>query len=573
MAEEIVGLKVKVDASEATKSLGQVRKEIKQANSDLIAAQKQFGDYSAEAIAAAKKVAQLKDSIQEARETADLFDPGKKFQVFAGALSAVAGGFSAVQGAIGLLGVESEEVEKSILKVQSALALSQGLSTVADSAKDFQRLGAIVKTNVVSAFSTLRGAIIATGIGALAVGVGLLIANFETVKKVVLNFIPGLGKLADFVGNLVNKVTDFVGITSEAGRATAKVIAENQKAIESTERFLSLNADKYDEYTQRKIKANLEYKKAENEFLNDQKLSETQKNLFIKQAREKANREIAKADTDRNNAAKEANQKYIEGQNEIAEKQKALAQERREREYNDFVEHVNTLQAETNAEIELLNFLVEEQKRKEQELFDWQVQLAQDKYDSEEAGFALMEELNKKSIENEQKALDAKIAIQMAEIDLVMQLSGVLRQVAGNNKAIQTAAIIAENAAGIGRIIINTQVANAKALALSPGTFGQPFVTINKVSAALGIASSLLATRKALSSLGSGGSGGIAPNIPSVGGSAPIAPTEPTAQLTQLNQASINQMGSAAGRAYVVESDITNQQEKIVRINRAARLG
>jgi hypothetical protein len=401
----------------------------------------------------------------------------------------------------------------------------------------------------------------------------LLIANFETVKKVVLNFIPGLGKLADFVGNLVNKVTDFVGITSEAGRATAKVIAENQKAIESTERFLSLNADKYDEYTQRKIKANLEYKKAENEFLNDQKLSETQKNLFIKQAREKANREIARADTDRNNASKEANQKYIDGQNEIAEKQKALAQERREREYNDFVEHVNTLQAETNAEIELLNFLVEEQKRKEQELFDWQVQLAQDKYDSEEAGFALMEELNKKSIENEQKALDAKIAIQMAEIDLVMQLSGVLRQVAGNNKAIQTAAIIAENAAGIGRIIINTQVANAKALALSPGTFGQPFVTINKVSAALGIASSLLATRKALSSLGGGGSAGTAPTLNTVGGSAPIAPTEPTAQLTQLNQASINQMGSAAGRAYVVESDITNQQEKIVRINRAARLG
>jgi hypothetical protein len=36
----------------------------------------------------------------------------------------------------------------------------------------------------------------------LVIGVGLLIANFETVKKVVLNFIPGLGKLADFVGIL-----------------------------------------------------------------------------------------------------------------------------------------------------------------------------------------------------------------------------------------------------------------------------------------------------------------------------------------------------------------------------------
>ena len=53
--------------------------------------------------------------------------------------------------------------------------------------------------------------------------------------------------------------------------------------------------------------------------------------------------------------------------------------------------------------------------------------------------------------------------------------------------------------------------------------------------------------------------------------SAPIAPSS-QAQLTQLDQGTINRMGSAAGRAYVVESDITNQQEKIVRINRAARL-
>jgi hypothetical protein len=55
---------------------------------------------------------------------------------------------------------------------------------------------------------------------------------------------------------------------------------------------------------------------------------------------------------------------------------------------------------------------------------------------------------------------------------------------------------------------------------------------------------------------------------------APIAPTAPIQNtVTSLSQQSINQMGSATGRAYVVESDITNQQEKIIRINRAARLG
>ena len=57
-------------------------------------------------------------------------------------------------------------------------------------------------------------------------------------------------------------------------------------------------------------------------------------------------------------------------------------------------------------------------------------------------------------------------------------------------------------------------------------------------------------------------------------GAAPIAPTAPIQNtVTQLNQQSINQLGSATSRAYVLESDVTNSQEKITRINRAARLG
>ena len=192
MAQEVVGIKIQVDGGAAAKSVGTIKQQIKESELALIDAQKQFGNYSKEAIQAAKRVAELKDSVKEAAETADLFDPGKKFQAFAGALSTVAGGFTAVQGALGLVGVESENVEKSLLKVQSALALSQGLSTIADSVKDFERLGAIIKnvsvfqraynaatvaaaaiqrafgvavTTTSVAFKALRAAIITTGIG------------------------------------------------------------------------------------------------------------------------------------------------------------------------------------------------------------------------------------------------------------------------------------------------------------------------------------------------------------------------------------------------------------------------
>ena len=210
MAEQIIGLKVNVDGKQAQSSVGSIRKELKEANQELISAQQNFGEYSTQALSAARRVAELRDRIGEAAETAALFDPGKKFQVFAGALNAVAGGFSAVQGALGLIGVESEAVEKQLLKVQSALALSQGLSTIADSAKDFQRLKAVlgeiavvqkanaaanrlaastmtafgVSVNTTSvAFRVLKTAIAATGIGLLVVAIGSVVEAFSTFKS------------------------------------------------------------------------------------------------------------------------------------------------------------------------------------------------------------------------------------------------------------------------------------------------------------------------------------------------------------------------------------------------------
>jgi len=299
MAEEIIGVKVKVDAGDIGKSVGSLKQQLREAQNEVTALSEKFGATSKEAINAAKKAAILKDSIGDAKALTDAFNPDQKFKALSSSLAGAAGGFAALQGAVGLFGNQAEAVEKTLLKVQSALALSQGLEAVGNSIDSFKVLGGVIKDSVSKAFGTLRSAIISTGIGALVVGVGLLIANFETVKKVVLNFIPDLGKLADFVGKLVNKVTDFVGITSEAGRATAKLIEDNDKAIKNSERFLELNGDKYDEYTQRKIKANLEFKKKVTEFNNDEQLSELQKNAFIKQAREKANREIAKADADR----------------------------------------------------------------------------------------------------------------------------------------------------------------------------------------------------------------------------------------------------------------------------------
>jgi len=240
MAEEIIGVKVQVDASDVGKSVGSLKQQLREAQNEVNTLSEKFGATSKEAINAAKRAAELKDAIGDAKALTDAFNPDAKFKALTASLSGVAGGFAALQGAVGLFGNKAEAVEKTLLKVQSAMALSQGLQAVGESIDSFKQLGAVIGNSVSKAFGTLRSAIISTGIGALVVGVGLLIANFETVKKVVLNFIPGLGKLADFVGNLVTKFTDFVGITSEADRVLEKLSRTNERANENIQARVKL---------------------------------------------------------------------------------------------------------------------------------------------------------------------------------------------------------------------------------------------------------------------------------------------------------------------------------------------
>lgn len=191
MAEKVeIEVSVQGDGS-AAKSVGNIKKELREAQAEALKLSREFGELSPQALEAVKKVTALKDEIGDLNERIALFDPGAKFKAFGNVVTGITGGFAAAQGAMALFGSESEELQKQLVKLQGALALTEGLSTIGDSWKDFQRLGAIVKGQVVSAFTTLRGAIIATGIGALAVGIGLVVANFEAIEKWIKKIIPG----------------------------------------------------------------------------------------------------------------------------------------------------------------------------------------------------------------------------------------------------------------------------------------------------------------------------------------------------------------------------------------------
>jgi hypothetical protein len=551
MAEEIIGVKVQVDASDVGKSVGSLKKQLREAQNEVTALSEKFGATSKEAINAAKRAAELKDAIGDAKALTDAFNPDAKFKALTASLSGVAGGFAAVQGAVGLFGKQTEAVEKTLLKVQSAMALSQGLQAVGESIDSFKQLGAVIGSSVSKAFGTLRSAIISTGIGALVVGVGLLIANFETVKKVVLNFIPGLGKFADLVGNLVTKFTDFVGITSEADRVLEKLSKTNAKANENIEarvKLLTAQGGKEKEIYALQKEANANETNALRERL---KLTGT---LTEEEAKRFRELKVENAVLD------ETEKKRIADRNAQIAKEAAEKQKEKDKIRADYEEGQTLIRREKELAANLTTTqILGITAAGKDALVQTQV-VAKGVTDAIIVSATQQAEAKKQLTDYEKNLEKQKFD---AQVQLALQSLATIGSLIDQNSA-------AGKAIAVTQAIINTYQGASKAIAQG-GIFGP-------VAAAATIAAGLINVKKIISTKvpSAKGTGNVAESgSPSMSmASAPIAPSAQIQNtVTSLSQQSINQMGSATGRAYVVESDITNQQEKIVRINRAARLG
>jgi hypothetical protein len=123
--------------------------------------------------------------------------------------NSVLAGFGLVQGAVGLFGVENENLQKTLLKVNSAMLLLNSAQQIQEEltkedsklkvvAAAAQSLWTWAMEGTTLASKGLRVALLATGIGAIVVGIGLLIANFDKVKQVILNIFPGLNKMGEY---------------------------------------------------------------------------------------------------------------------------------------------------------------------------------------------------------------------------------------------------------------------------------------------------------------------------------------------------------------------------------------
>jgi hypothetical protein len=223
------------------------------------------------------------------------------------------------------------------------------------------------------------------------------------------------------------------------------------------------------------------------------------------------------------------------------------------------------LEEEKRIELERLQLKIDTAVLGTQAKVDAENEYAIKKQEIDNALITNQVETNKVTIANEQALADAKKAIQDATFSTIESGIGLLKGLFEKNKAIQKAAMITESALGIAKIIVNTQTANAIAMAspinaIDP-TYGIRSRIINTIGAGIGIASNIAATAKGLAALGGGGSTSSGGNV-SAGGGQSAAP-----QFNVVGQGGANQLAQTMNgknqqpiQAYVVAGAVTTGQ-------------
>ena len=576
MAENL-NLNVNVNTNGAEGSVGSLKKQLREAQAEVAILSDKFGATSIQAAEAAKKAAILRDRISDAKDLTAAFNPDAKFKALTSSLAGVAGGFAAVQGGMALFGAESDNVQKTLLKVQSAMALSQGLQAVGESIDSFKNLGTVIKTQVVGAFTTLRGAIIATGYGALVVGIGLLIANFDKVKETLNNLFPDLKGFGDEVMRIVHAITDFIGLTSEQGRELDKLKDklkdvtnqyDNQiKVLQSQDGTEAEVYKKKQERLDKQIEI-LQLTKKVNGKLNAEEINQLRDLDAEKVVLE--NNEIGRKhanrlkEAERNEASMKATTDFeVKLADDLRKIDEKKAADKRAIEFQNMENLISDIDFKNNL---LDNDYADDQQR----LANKEAYIAEQKAIelsnldlTEKERLDIIGKYAAKEREIDKSITDSKKAEKKAQVKETIQLMGQLTDFVGKDT-------IAGKALGIATATINTYQGASEALK-QKSTLPSPFDVIAKIANVAAIIATGIQTVKSISKVQLPNGGGGGGEMPSLSNISPIIPELPTAQVTQLNQQSINDIGNQSLRAYVIESDVTSNQQRIAAIRQRAR--
>jgi hypothetical protein len=264
--------------------LNQLNKTVKEAPINVRKMNQQIQEYQAIALEAGRNTPVGKKALQEAaqlrdryvdiqNETKRLANDGYKLQAALDLGTSVLGGFTAFQGITAMMGVENEELQQTLVKLQGAQAALVGIETIRKNLEKESTLVLVAKeakekamlaltkaktlwTNKAAvAQRVLNVAMSANPIGLIVTAIGLLVAGFiafsDKIKSVVMPILQPLIDAFDFVSDAVEEVAANLGLipsaAEKAAAAQKKAAKEARSAVINEERRKTnevLNAEK-----------------------------------------------------------------------------------------------------------------------------------------------------------------------------------------------------------------------------------------------------------------------------------------------------------------------------------------
>jgi hypothetical protein len=575
-------------------NLGSLKSQLKTAQKEVETLSEKFGVTSKEATNAARKAAQLKDAIGDAKALTDAFNPDAKFNALSSSIGGVVSGFSAYQGALGLVGVESKELEATLLKVQSAMALSQGLQGLGEAKDSFIQLKAVIAqtaigqkvlnvaqiagTAIMKVLNTVMKAnpvlLIVSGITALVGAFYLLTRstdeNAEAQKELnrqnelsIRLMKQSQKEIDNNISKLNNSSKNKIALAKAEGANSEQIFQLEKARLEEQIRYtklmydsgVKLTGEQYKQQKQAKFDLKILEAQHNTDLLNAQKDLNTKKTEENKASRKK-NKEDKKAQD------LEDKESRLKAQKEQFDKEDAQFKLHQEATYTEKDLEIAKLQEEYDAKFAIANGNAILELELEQAQKDALAAINQKYIDAEtkakEESVAAQAEIDKKKTDEEKASQDKKIQMTLTGLSILQDATTLFT--AKNEKDARRQFKISK-ALSLSTAIINTGLAVTAALTAGGNPIklatGMQFVEAG-IAAAAGAIN--IAKISATQFGGFGGGGADKPTKPSDGGGGGnvIAPNFNIVGANGTNQ--LKQLQQAPVQAYVVSGEMSTQQ-------------
>lgn len=598
MAKDII--EIDVNTGDGVKSMKTLRKEFQDLQTELDGLTPGTQKY----IDTLKRLGSVKDEIGDLKnEIAAFAGNDAKVAAFGNVISGVASGFQAAQGAAALFGAESEDLQKSLLKVQAAMAFTEGikgifamqdsLKAASNVAKGLitQLIGVETYTKIVTVATRAWNAVLnANPIGLLITSITALIGVYYLLDKAFEDNKTEAEKLEQAYNDLVeankeqqrqidNEITALSGLKENEEEIIKlkekKIKLTIQEAKVGLEAALAMAKQQQEELGfLDNITASLADAMGKEEVRGALQKKNASESLKLAKERfeqlEKANAELSQFENEqeqkRIDKQVDANKKAKEAADKLHAEYLAMNKARRE-----------AMEASIEQSNEINRKLLKERQDEED-------RIAQEQADKE---FALLEEQLKKKKELEEKYKKDKEASDAAQLEAERKSVEALQGLAQGLFAFRLAAskgnaaeelkikkqmFQVDKAFNIARAI-QDGIRSVQAALTIPPPGGQILAGVNAAIAAGNVAK-IAATQFE--------GGEVSAAAPIFGGNAAFTQTPNISGGTQQsNVTQLNADGTVANgnktaapvKAYVVETEVSATQKKVAKLSNQSKIG